>query len=103
MPAHDPNMTAAAAAPNTFTSIMASVKVPPLQSTDTIVKKTEVQRRREPRRFGGKKDLKPLQLAKMTRKDGDVGVRSACITRQGRKEQLKDTEAGTVKLPQSAR
>jgi hypothetical protein len=37
------------------------------------------------------------------RNDVDVGVRSACITRQERGGQLRKAEIGTVKLAQSAR
>ena len=100
--APEPNMTEATDSTQ-LNPVNAPVGVSSSESTDTVANEVEVQRRREPRCFGGKKDLEPLQLANLVRNDGDVSVRSASITRQNRGEQLKEADIGAVKLPQSAR
>lgn len=94
--------TIAGTVQNQFNHVMDSTNEP-VTSAGTVHVESETQNRREPRRFEGKKDLKPFQLADKMRNDIDAVARSARVTRQEREKQREETDTGTVKIQQSVR
>ncbi|KAH6629412.1 hypothetical protein C7974DRAFT_376255 [Boeremia exigua] len=65
----------------------------------TVDRGSETKSRREPRRFGGKKDLKPLRLADVAQHTADRGTQSARVIHQ----RQGNADVGKVRVPQSAR